>query len=212
MLQCGEQLVQANMEGVAFLAGQRHTAIPNPEVISKYLPDDYLTVETLALQWLYQFLILEGISTTPPAEKPLAEWPPMFLDLYVKGLHFMVYMAALLCLMEEGKIKFDLAIPKAYFLETEESVQARVEQTTKNLYRKAQDYGESFRRHGVVGLIPRLWDKIARYATLSAEDRVANFESRQDSARDLLGYSVIAYSLLLEVPAVANIQKTEVSL
>jgi hypothetical protein len=67
------------------------------------------------------------------------------------------------------------------------------------LCKKAADYGESFRRHGLTGLVPRIWDKAARYAQLSSLDRAANYESKLDSARDLFGYSLIAWSLVWEL-------------
>jgi hypothetical protein len=170
-----------------------------------------LTRENLVLQWLYQFLILESVAKHLK-DKPLAEWHPMFLDMYGTGLHFMTYIAAMLCMIEEGGIEGDDIPTVEMFIETEEDVRHRVYDATVNLWAKAQDYGESFRRHGVTGLLPRLWDKVARYVQLMSADRPAYFEPKSDSARDLLGYSIIAWSLLLEVPAAHDIQKKEVEI
>lgn len=209
LLQSTHQLASCNMQGRAFLAGAPVFATADSTTIGRYLQPDRLTVENLAMQWLFQFIILESIGNVHP-DKPLAEWPPMFLDMYERGLHFMVYMAALMCLIEESDIDRQWAIPVNHFLDTEGPVRGRVDYTTKNLYKKAQDYGESFRRHGVMGLLPRLWDKIARYTQLKSENRDPNFEPLLDSARDLLGYSAIAWSLVLEIPAAQNIQKTKV--
>jgi hypothetical protein len=126
----------------------------------------------------------------------MLKWAPMFLHTTEQCLHFMLYMAALLVLLEEKKID---AIPVNENLH-EDLVKARIAQACEFLHPKAQDYGESFRRHGLPGLMPRLWDKIARYAQLKADNRVGNFEKKEDSARDLLGYCCIAYSLMLELP------------
>ena len=73
----------------------------------------------------------------------------------------------------------------------------RVKKVCELLHEKAQDYGESFRRHGLPGLVPRLWDKIARYAQLKADNRTAKFERMEDSVVDLLGYCCVAWSLML---------------
>jgi hypothetical protein len=210
LLQSADQLARSNMQGVAFLAGVPTYATPDPETILKYLPADYLTAENMMLQWIFRFFILEGLARVNH-DKPIAEWPPMFLAMYAEGLHFMVYMSALLCLTEERIIVTD--VPIAYFHESEAVVKRRVKDASENLCRKAQDYGESFRRHGVVGLLPRLWDKAARYTQLmSQDDLLPNFEPLQDSARDLLGYSMIAWSLVLETPRANDIKKTEVEI
>lgn len=211
MLQSVHQLANANMQGIAFLEGRPVTAAPDKDVLAPQLPAGKLTIENVTLQWLYQFFILEGLDramreTNPHA--PMAEWPQMILDMFQRGLQFMVYMSALLCLMEEQSLELEL--PLSDFANTEQFVRSRVANTTKNLCRKSQDYGESFRRHGVAGLIPRLWDKIARYTQLKSESREPNFESMQDSVRDLLGYSAIAWSLVLEVPQVHNIYKVTI--
>jgi hypothetical protein len=227
LLQSPEQLALSNIQGVAFLGGEPVYAVPSAAIIAPFLPEGFLTAENLVMQWLFRFAILEGIGRAKGHE-PLAHWQPMFLDMYERGLHFMSYTSALLCLLEEGGVpvwkagppfagdephEYTLVngVPAEDFALTEQAVAARVKKATENLVRKAQDYGESFRRHGVPGLIPRLWDKVARYAQLRSEERTPNFESQQDSARDLLGYSVIAWSLVLEIPAVRDgIQKMEV--
>jgi len=157
----------------------------------------FLSLENVAMQWLYRFVILEGLIEHNRRE-PLQKWPPMFLHMVEEGLHFMVYMATLLVLMEEGTL--ENPVPNPRIAGTEPLVVARVSEACAFLHPKAQDYGESFRRHGLPGLLPRLWDKIARYAQLRADNRPSNFEKKEDSARDLLGYSLIAYSLMLELP------------
>jgi hypothetical protein len=212
MVQSVEQLTHCHMEGVAYLAGAPVRATPDPEALIAHLPADVLTPENIVLQWLYQFFIVEGLAramTDLNSDAPIADWPPMILDLLLRSFQFMVYMSALLTLMEEG-FYATAAIPMSEFLATEKAVRYRVEFTANHLCSKTQDYGESFRRHGMLGLIPRLWDKIARIAQLKSKNRTANHEPMQDSARDLLGYSAIAWSLVLEVPAAHNIQKVEI--
>ena len=207
-LQSSNQLANCRMQGQAFIAGDIVYATPSAENLAINLPPDLLTRENLVLQWLYQFLILESVAKHLK-EKPLAEWHPMFLDMYGTGLHFMTYIAALICMIEEKPIT---GVSVGSFTDTEEDVRHRIYDATVNLWAKAQDYGESFRRHGVTGLLPRLWDKVARYVQLMAANREAHFEPKADSARDLLGYSIIAWSLLLEVPAAHDIQKKEVEI
>jgi Nucleotide modification associated domain 1 len=196
LLQKADQLSYLN--GVGYIAGNRVETQLDKTIVTPFLPD-FLSLENVALQWLYRFLILEGL-VEHNRTKPMADWSPMFLHMVDQGLHFLVFMATVLVLIEEGK-----AAPGDLSMEGEASlleslVRSRVAQACAFLHPKAQDYGESFRRHGLPGILPRLWDKIARYAQLKADNRAGNFEKREDSARDLLGYSIIAYSLMLELP------------
>jgi hypothetical protein len=131
-------------------------------------------------------------------KEPLAGWAPMFLHTVDQGMHFLVVMAAILVLIEEQAGFNPNMVGGDENLEA--IIKGRVAQACAFLHPKAQDYGESFRRHGLPGLLPRLWDKIARYAQLKADNRPGNFEKKEDSARDLLGYCCIAYSLMLELP------------
>lgn len=202
-LQSADQLTL--LTGQGHIAGTLVPSQPDREILLASLSDTSLTIENIALQWLYRFTIVEAICEHNRKE-PLAGWVPMFQHTTDQGLHFMVYMAALLVLIEEKRItNLDQNEPTnsvsvADFGKTEELVRERVREACEFLHPKAQDYGESFRRHGIPGLLPRLWDKIARYAQLKADNRVGNFEKREDSARDLLGYCCIAYSLMLELP------------
>lgn len=202
-LQSPDQLTYLNGQG--YIAGGVVQTSLDKGVISAALSSTELTIENIALQWLYRFLIVEGL-VEHNRKEPLAKWAPMFLHLTEQGLQFMTYMAALLVLLEEKKITtlnqiepLDY-VPVAGFNVTEALVKERITQACAFLHPKAQDYGESFRRHGLPGLLPRLWDKIARYAQLMADNRAGNFEKKEDSARDLLGYCCIAYSLMLELP------------
>ena len=199
LLQSPDQLTYLN--GVGFIAGARIDTKLDRTIVLPFLDTGRfeetarLYPENIALQWLYRFIILEGLIEHNRTQ-PMAEWPAMFLHMVEEGLHFMVYMATLFVLFEEKKIDAVLLSENLH----EDLGRARVADAAKFLPPKAQDYGESFRRHGLPGILPRLWDKIARIAQLKADNRAGNFEKQEDSARDLLGYSLIAYSLVLELP------------
>src|SRR5271157_1397918 len=201
LLQSADQLTLLNGHG--YIAGGLIETHLSKEIVLPFLSDQELTLENVTLQWLYRFIIVEAFIEHNRKE-PMLKWSPMFLHTTEQGLHFMLYMAALLVLIEEsrtGETKSTIGnISVAQFDHTELMVKARIKQACEFLDPKAQDYGESFRRHGIPGLMPRLWDKIARYAQLKADNRAGNFEKKEDSARDLLGYCCIAYSLMLELP------------
>src|SRR5271157_1902348 len=197
LLQKSDQLTLLN--GVGYIAGGRIDTQLDKAIVEPFLTNT-MTLENVTLQWLYRFIVVESLVEHNRAN-PMVTWAPMFLHTVEQGLHFMVYMAALLVLIEEKKLENvkGFAVPDESYVEG--LVKERVAQACEFLHPKAQDYGESFRRHGLPGILPRLWDKIARYAQLKADDRAGNFEKKEDSARDLLGYSIIAYSLMLELPA-----------
>src|SRR5271154_77505 len=194
LIQSVDQLT--HLDGVGYIAGGRVDTHLDQAGVDSSLSNE-MTLENVTLQWLYRFIIVEGL-VEHNRTKNMVTWAPMFLHMVEQGLHFMVYMAALLVLIEEKAVT-DAQL--GYIEFTEQSVKNRIAQACEFLHPKAQDYGESFRRHGLPGILPRLWDKIARYAQLRADDRSGNFEKKEDSARDLLGYSIIAYSLMLELPA-----------
>jgi hypothetical protein len=194
LLQSHDQLTYLN--GVGHIAGVRVDTQLDRDIVRPFLSKNDMTLESVALQWLYRFFIVEALVEHNRA-KPMTEWEPMFLHMIEQGLQFLVVTAAILCLIEESAINAEDALPG----DTAESIiKERVAKACEFLHPKSQDYGESFRRHGLPGLLPRLWDKIARYAQLKADNRPGHFEKKEDSTRDLLGYSCIAYSLMLELP------------
>jgi hypothetical protein len=196
LLQSVDQLTY--LDGVGFIAGDRVETKLDAATVKPSLPN-FLSLENVTLQWLYRFIIVEGL-VEHNRSTPLASWPRMFLHMVDQGLHFMVVMSAVLVLIEEGKAAPGDLSDENELPILESLVRDRIAQACAFLHPKAQDYGESFRRHGLPGILPRLWDKVARYAQLKADNRDGNFEKREDSARDLLGYSIIAYSLMLELP------------
>lgn len=60
--------------------------------------------------------------------------------------------------------------------------------------RKQRDYGSSnISRHGVHGIVIRMWDKMERLSNLfSNKRRKATNESIRDSFRDISNYAIIA--------------------
>lgn len=204
LLQSAEQLTV--LEGQGHIAGGLIETLIDKNAVLPFVDDmkTGLTLENITLQWLYRFIVVEAFCEHNRRD-PMAKWAPMFLHSVEQGLHFMLYMAALMVLYEEKKIyAINLDETEVFEGQTtvlhERLVKARIKQACEFLHPKAQDYGESFRRHGLPGLLPRLWDKIARYAQLKADNRSGNFEKMEDSARDLLGYCCIAFSLMLELP------------
>lgn len=199
MLVSRTQLAAANFNGIAFISGALVTDTLQPQVMESGLRDYILDFDCAAMQWLYQYYIIESL-LEHWRTKPLAEMPPAHMSLVIRGLHFMVYMAAVMCLIEEDDMFKREPLSYGLIEYVNHDVQERVREAARFIHPKAQDYGESFRRHGLPGLVPRLWDKIARIAQLKSDNRPANFEKLEDSLADLLGYSIIAFSLVMEVP------------
>ena len=197
-LQTANQLLHSGMKGVGSIGFKLIEVAPNADLLITEGPlfDDYFQVENLFLQWVYQFYMVEAFANNFH-NTPLPQWPLTFLNLVEENLHAMTYIAALIFLYEEGQLK--AVVNRQEFQYTEYMVQQKVKALTATLYSKCAEYGGSFRRHGLQGTLPRLWDKIARYAQLSALGRSATYEPKLDSAKDLLGYCIIAWSLVHEL-------------
>lgn len=212
-LQSIQQILSSGIKGVGTIGYQLIEVMPESETLVSGGPlfEGDFSVENLFLQWVYQFYLVEAIASNFH-NKPLPHWPLSFLDIVEENLHAMTYIAALIFCYEE--LEFKAVVSKDNFLSTEYQVKNKVKELTSTLYAKCAEYGESFRRHGLQGTLPRLWDKIARYAQLSALGRDAKYEPKRDSAKDLLGYCIIAWSLVHELednPAVLESTNGEVS-
>ena len=65
--------------------------------------------------------------------------------------------------------------------------------------RKNQDYGDAFANYGVVGVLVRMGDKIARLQSISTKSvSLVDSESLRDTLIDLHNYSAMAIMLLDE--------------
>ena len=65
--------------------------------------------------------------------------------------------------------------------------------------RKNQDYGDAFAKYGVVGVLVRMGDKIARLQSISTTSvSLVDSESLRDTLIDLHNYSAMAIMLLDE--------------
>ena len=63
--------------------------------------------------------------------------------------------------------------------------------------KKNQDYGDAFAKYGVVGVLVRMGDKIARLQSISTKSvSLVNSESLRDTLIDLHNYSAMAIMLL----------------
>ncbi len=195
-LQTTEQLLNSNFSGRSFVKGLPVEAKPDRGVLVTVLSPEGYSLEALFLQWMYHYYILEGLCMGLK-DIPLGTWGQSMHQLTEQTLQFMVYIAAVMGLLEDGTIKG--APTKEGIVELLPLVEFKLKKITETLLSKTADYGESYRRHGLQGSIPRLWDKVARYAQLSALGRTANYEPKTDALKDLLGYSVIAWSLVHEI-------------
>jgi hypothetical protein len=197
-LQTVNQLLSSGMQGKGVIGHRVIEVAPDNDVLLGHaiLTDDFFSVENLFLQWVYQFYLVESISSNFHTT-PLPAWPSTFVEIVEANLHAMTYIAALIYLYERGEFK--ALVTRDNFQYTEHQVKTAVTQLTSTLYSKGAEYGESYRRHSLQGTLPRLWDKIARYAQLSALGRTAMYEPKMDSAKDLLGYCIIAWSLVREL-------------
>jgi len=91
-------------------------------------------------------------------------------------------------------------------LELEETTNSRVSQMQSiqneglELFkRKNQDYGDAFAKYGVVGVLVRMGDKIARLQSISTTSvSLVDTESLRDTLIDLHNYSAMAIMLLDE--------------
>jgi hypothetical protein len=79
----------------------------------------------------------------------------------------------------------------------EESIKRITDEVTKILLKKNEDYGGASFDLGLNGNMVHLWDKVSRYRSLIVCDRKEpNFESLEDTLRDIIGYAVIGLHIL----------------
>lgn len=151
------------------------------------------------LQFACQFLQLEGLYNYLNASGMEAPelWHVSTVDQFIEFTQTMTFYAAMLIICEEGRLPDHEA-------DLEPLIRDEIRKIVDVLTSKTIDYGQAFLRHGIIGMLYRVWDKIARYMTLSAENRPTKYESRKDTATDMLGYSVLIWSILEDMKANAG--------
>lgn len=108
----------------------------------------------------------------------------------------MVLDATELYLLEKGwDANSEEPIP---YTEIHKTVREEMEARATFLADKDLEYGQPTRRHGLQGVVIRVFDKISRYTTLKAGNMVPKFESTLDSLKDLGGYSMILAGAIQE--------------
>lgn len=81
----------------------------------------------------------------------------------------------------------------------EETVRAITDSVIQTLLKKNADYGGASFDLGLNGNMVHLWDKIKRYRTMVENKNKGiepNFESIEDTLKDILGYSIIGLLIL----------------
>lgn len=80
---------------------------------------------------------------------------------------------------------------------TKEQIQKITKEVTEILLKKNQDYGGASFDLGLTGNMVHLWDKVRRYRTLvEKKGQGPNFESVEDTLKDIIGYSIIGLIIL----------------
>jgi Nucleotide modification associated domain 1 len=78
---------------------------------------------------------------------------------------------------------------------TEEQIKRITDEVTSILIKKNADYGSASFDLGLNGNMVHLWDKVKRYRNL-IENKVPNFESVDDTLKDIIGYAIIGLLIL----------------
>ncbi|GFD93256.1 hypothetical protein KUL156_21130 [Alteromonas sp. KUL156] len=78
-----------------------------------------------------------------------------------------------------------------------ESIKKITDDVTEILLKKNQDYGGASFDLGLNGNMVHLWDKVSRFRSLvSKNSEKPNFESLEDTLKDIIGYAVIGLHIL----------------
>jgi hypothetical protein len=81
----------------------------------------------------------------------------------------------------------------------EKSIKTITDEVTALLLNKNQDYGGASFDLGLNGNMVHLWDKVKRYRNLiENSEKTVNFESLNDTLKDIIGYAIIGLHILNE--------------
>ena len=79
----------------------------------------------------------------------------------------------------------------------QESIKKITDEITEILLKKNQDYGGASFDLGLNGNMVHLWDKVSRFRTLiTKNNHNPNFESLEDTLKDIIGYAIIGLHIL----------------
>lgn len=79
----------------------------------------------------------------------------------------------------------------------EKSIKKITDDVTEILLKKNQDYGGASFDLGLNGNMVHLWDKVSRFRTLITKNyQNPNFESLEDTLKDIIGYAIIGLHIL----------------
>lgn len=79
----------------------------------------------------------------------------------------------------------------------EKSIKKITDDVTAILLKKNEDYGGASFDLGLNGNMVHLWDKVSRFRSLLSKDSEnSNFESLEDTLKDIIGYAVIGLHIL----------------
>lgn len=79
----------------------------------------------------------------------------------------------------------------------EKSIKKITDDVTAILLKKNQDYGGASFDLGLNGNMVHLWDKVSRFRSLLSKDsQNPNFESLEDTLKDIIGYAIIGLHIL----------------
>lgn len=79
----------------------------------------------------------------------------------------------------------------------DKSIKKITDDVTAILLKKNQDYGGASFDLGLNGNMVHLWDKVNRFRSLLSKDsKNPNFESIEDTLKDIIGYAIIGLHIL----------------
>jgi hypothetical protein len=79
----------------------------------------------------------------------------------------------------------------------EKSIKKITDAVTEILLKKNQDYGGASFDLGLNGNMVHLWDKVSRFRSLVSNDsQNPNFESLEDTLKDIIGYAIIGLHII----------------
>lgn len=85
---------------------------------------------------------------------------------------------------------------------TKEEINKITEDVAELLLKKNEDYGGASFDLGLNGNMVHLWDKIKRYRQLiEKQGKEPNFESMEDTLKDIIGYGIIGLLIMKEEDA-----------